>query len=171
MANVFSTLIQNFIDSKTYNNRNKGAYREKVQRISESFTAANIANGNVLAMLPIKREAIPISLRLANTDFDTNGSPTIVVDVGLYVLDAQRKTLTAVDSDYFATAITQLQSAATLTEIFNEAGRAVSTLSTPIGEAMNTTDGQYVIAITVTTGAATAAAGDITMELTVLEPN
>lgn len=117
--------------------------------------------GDVFMVCEIPKQFKVHSVMIFNDDMDSNGAPTLAVDVGLYDKDN-----VVVDADFFASAITTLQAAnKTGVEIAFESGvhTFLKSLDT-VGNAQSTADGnggKYKIGCTVTAAAATAVQGTL----------
>tara|TARA_R100000084_G_C4620787_1_gene133045 strand:+ start:391 stop:900 length:510 start_codon:yes stop_codon:yes gene_type:complete len=136
-------------------------------RVASGTIAAgtgDIDNDDVLMMVQIPSNAKVLSIKLFNDDLDSNGSPTLTTNVGLYYEDG-----TVLDEDCYATAITTLQAANTAgLELAFEA-RNVNAVANFVWEDGGLTSDPAVplrLAFTMSNAAATAAAGDITTVVT-----
>lgn len=126
----------------------------------------------VLCFLPWS--AVVQRIDIANDDLDSNGSPAMTFDLGLYDdVDGA----TARDADVYATDVTQFQAAAGFTELSFEArgielnGQAVwedAGLASLAAAKATNLSGAY-LAITIDTVAATQAAGDIAFRVTYVD--
>jgi hypothetical protein len=123
---------------------------------------------DVMLVLPLPSGARLHSLVIFNDDLDSNGVPALAVDVGgFYGNDVTGQTSgTVIDQDGIASAITTLQAANTAgVELVAEAS-PIEDIGKELWEIMGLTSnpgGTIYIGTTVTTAAATAAAGTITM--------
>lgn len=131
-------------------------------------TTTSLAANDVIVMTLVPSNCIMRSIKIANTDLDTNGTPTIAFHIGIHTIN-EAGTLTAVDNDFFSTAVAQLQSASDYVELINEAGNlgAANKAKRLYDAAGVTTDPKcmYAITMTISTGAATIAAGTIAFEI------
>lgn len=119
---------------------------------------------DVVLLFPIKQNERLISLVIFNDDLDSNCTPALAADVGLYKdVSSDGTSATVVDQDAYASAITTLQAANTTgVEVAFEARNITGmgqTVATDGGESDGSNERQ--VGITVTTAAGTAAAGDI----------
>ena len=136
-------------------------------RVASGTIAAgtgDIDNDDVLMMVQIPSNAKVLSIKLFNDDLDSNGSPTLAANVGLYYENG-----TALDEDCYATAITTLQAANTAgVEVAFEARNvnAVSNFAWEDGGLSSDPGGVLRIALTMSNVAATAAAGDVSVIVT-----
>ena len=146
----------------------------RVHSFAASITAATTSLdeiGDKIMMFRVPKNFVPNSLILRNNDLDSNGTPALAVDIGLYTEDVAAGTFTAKDADFFASAVTTLQ-AANLTGVDHVTESGVVTLDKlgqqSLYEILADTGGDagyYVVGIAVTTAAATAAQGIIHLEL------
>jgi len=118
--------------------------------------------GDIIRLARVPSNARLISLQVGNDDLD-GGGPTLAADLGLY----NSATDDVVDVDAFASASTQLQAAAALTNLIDEALATAAKL-TRVGnrvweDAGLSADpgGNMDIAFTLTAAATTPAAGTI----------
>jgi sporulation protein YlmC with PRC-barrel domain len=124
--------------------------------------------GDIILLAPVPSNAKIGSIKIFNDDLDSNGSPTLAANVGLYysgIGNGQRGLAeTVVDADCIASAITSLQAAVVLgSEVRFEAAN-ITTIDMEAWElgGLTVDPGGYLhIGLTITTVAATAAAGDI----------
>lgn len=120
--------------------------------------------GDIVVLFPIRQNESLISLVLFNDDLDSSCSPALAADVGLYKnVSADGTSATVVDADAYSSAITTLQAANTTgVEVAFEA-RNINTMGQTVADdgAESAGSAERFVALTVTTGAATAAAGDI----------
>lgn len=148
-----------------------------IDQIAAATTSLDEANDTIL-LCPINSNDVILDVLLMNDDLDSNGTPTLAVNVGLaYSGVGGTQALngntigTAADADCFATAATTLQAAVTswtsvrceaddITDVDKEAWEVAGLSSDP--------GGILLLSITVSTAAATAAAGDIVARVDVL---
>lgn len=122
--------------------------------------------GDIVRMIRIPTNCKPTSLRIYADDLDSNGTPTLAYDVGVY----RSNDGAAVDVDCFATATTVGQSAVTtspsesLVEAMDIA--KIGKYAWEIAGETSDPGGFYDVAITITTAAATGAAGTFTVVMT-----
>lgn len=110
-------------------------------------TAAQTAVNQVLASVDIPGDATVLDVILTTTDLDTNGAPAITIDVG----DSAGPSVP--DDNRFISASTIGQAGGTV--------RYGSTATNPVYT--YSTTGDQTIEVTVATGAATGAAGTVTL--------
>lgn len=151
---------------------NRGNVRLRRGKLSVT-TAMTDDVGDVLQMVRMGSRDVPLSIKVWNTDLDSNGAPTIAVDVGIYQPKPDG-TATVLDADAFASAITTLNAAADATEIMHEDKTANPI--TDRGQAMwelaglTADDGKPKdIAFTLTAVAATGVTGTIVVEVLFIE--
>jgi len=119
--------------------------------------------GDIIKMIRIPSNLRVSQLIIYNDDLDSNGTPALAVDVGLYRSD----TGAVLDADGFASAITTLQSANTAGVNIAFEAQDIASLGKKAWEFCSgvTSDPGVPldIALTVTTQAATAAAGTLSL--------
>lgn len=134
---------------------------QKVVIDKVALATTDIDASDIIHMGPIPSNAVITSIKLFNDDLDSNGSPTLAANVGLYYADG-----TVISAACIATAITTLQAsnvvgaevrfeAANITTVDSEAW-ALGGLSVDPG-------GMFYVSLTISNAAATAAAGDVVM--------
>lgn len=146
-------------------------YRVQVGDIAVT-TAALDAIGSVIVYAQVTHKSIIDSILISNTDMDTHSTPTLAFNLGLYTYDFTTDTFTLASTvaaaslvACFASASTQFQAAAALTELSSSASnvRVVAKMATRVsdllGDANINADRAYFIAATLTAAAATSAAG------------
>ena len=144
--------------------------RLHVLAVTHPVLTANIDEiADIVLLAPIPMDARVLRMDLFNDDLDSNGAPTLAVDVGLYYgNDHPTQAAGAVISaGAYATAITTLQSANTLgVNIANEARDIIRIGANRVWQDAGLTTnpgGNAYIGMRVTAAAATAAAGDVTL--------
>lgn len=149
----------------------KGAVKKVV--IDEVEVAStNIDDiGDIILMGPIPSNAVITSLKLFNDDLDSNGTPLLAANVGLYysgkgnVVDGVRKDYgVVVDADCIGTAITTLQAANVSGAELRFEAADIDTIDLEAWELAGLTSdcgGLLLVGLTVTAAAATGAAGGI----------
>lgn len=156
-------------------NRVRGSLKVQVDKKAILTTSIDEV-GDITLMAPLPSNAIITSIRLFNDDLDSHATPTLAADLGVYYTGLggnqaiNNKTIgTVVDADCIATAITTLQAANTLgVELLFEANDIVNIQKELWEVAGLSADcgGELALALTITTVAATAAAGDIAVIVT-----
>ena len=150
----------------------------KIRVWSDTIAAGtgDIDDNDILMMAEIPSNAKIKSIKLYNDDLDSNGSPALVTDVGIYNgnvkfndTDGSATAYAAegvIDRNCYGTVMTVLQAAVTAgTEVRYET-LGIETVGNFMWEDAGLTSdpGRMLrIALTIETVAATAAAGDITM--------
>lgn len=170
-STVYSDNITNIVANPTVSLDKKiGVKKVMIDEIEVATTSIDEI-GDVILLGLIPSNAVITSIKIFNDDLDSNGTPALAADVGLYysgrgnkVAGVAKSLGTVVDADCFASAITSLQAAVvTGSEVRFEAANidtidkeawAVAGLSADCG-------GQLAIGLTITTAAATAAAGGL----------
>lgn len=160
MTTKDSTLVTNFEASpQTMNKVYQLGGRVRVAQGTIALATTDLDVSDIVMLAPLPTSASIVSLKLAADDLDSNGSPTLAWNVGLYTTAG-----VAVDADCYATAITLGQAATAFTEYRYEAAN-INTCGQQLwedgGVSTNPDGGQYYVALTASTGAATAAAGDL----------
>lgn len=138
-------------------------------KVSYPALTTNIdETGDIILLTPLPATAKISSIKVFNDDLDGNATPALAVDVGLYKM-THDGTVTVLDADAYASAITTLQ-AANLTGVevaFESTVKDINNADMTkrvfedAGLSAVPNDGFIVLGLTVTTGAATAAAGDV----------
>lgn len=134
--------------------------------------------GDAIMFGPIPSNAVITDVEIMNDDLDSNGTPALAVNVGLYytgiggnqVLDGNTSG-TVIDADCFASAATTLQAATTTWQSLRfEADDIVDVTKEAwdVGALSADPGGLLYVGVAVTTAAATAAAGDVVMKITLL---
>lgn len=139
----------------------------------ELATTSIDETGDIALLFPVQGNHRLVSLVIFNDDMDSNGTPTLAADVGLYKdPNAAGTSATAVSATAYATAITTLQSANTTgVEIAFEArniDKMGQTVAVDGGESEHSKV-RYV-GLTITTTAATPVAGTLTWRAIVSVP-
>jgi len=155
-------------------------YRVQVGDIAVS-TAAQNAVGSQIILAQVTHKSIIDGILISNTDMDTNGTPTLAFNLGLYTYDFRNDTFTAASdvnssslAACFASASTQLQAAATLTELAGSAsnvrvcGKMAIRVADLIGDENVNPDVGYFIGMAISTASATAAAGTVSFRITTI---
>ena len=163
MANKNSTQVTNFLGGTTLN---PSALQHGKERVYKGTVA--LATGDLDANDTVMLAAVPSNLRIHELwiycdDLDSNGSPTLAADIGLYK-DDSASAPTVKDSDAYASAATTFQAAVTEGKNLAYEARDIANIQKRVFEdAGDTSDpgGYYLVGIKWTTGPATAAAGDI----------
>lgn len=124
--------------------------------------------GDIILLAPVPSNAVITSIKLFNDDLDSNGSPALAANVGLYYSGNGNGTGISsgdvVDADCFATAITTLQSAnVSGVDVRFEDGDIdnIDQEAWAVGGLSSDPGGYLYIGLTLTTAAATGAAGGI----------
>lgn len=172
MATVKSTNITNIESSPiTLLDGKVGIKKVMIDTIAVATTAVDNADDNILiGMVPSSAKIL--SIKVLNDDLDSNGTPTLAANLGLFygvnnVVSGVKKTSGDVlDADAFATAVTTLQAANTTgVELRYEAADIanIGQEAWEIGGLTEDCGGMLYIGFDLTTAAATAAAGDISL--------
>lgn len=172
---VNSEAVTNLVASpQVSNHRKTGRIKTIVDQIAVAATSIDDA-GDAILLCPIPSNAVILDVQILNDDLDSNGTPTLEGDFGLVYsgIGGNQKlngnTIgTAIDTNCFADASAELQSANTswtsvrtatdnITDVDLEAWQ-VGGLSADPG-------GILLINFTVGTAAATGAAGDLVVRV------
>ena len=177
MATAYSTELTN-LEATPQVMVSPGSATGKVRVWSDTIAAGtgDIDDNDILMMAEIPSNSKVISIKVYNDDLDSNGSPALVTDVGLYNggtkfndTDASATAYAAegvIDRDCYGTVSTVLQAAVTAGTEFRFETLNINTIASFAWEDAGLTSDPGVplrIALTIETVAATAAAGDITM--------
>ena len=154
--------------------KKKGEIKTIIDQDAIATTSIDEVN-DVMLFAPIPSNSVILDVLLLNDDLDSNGSPALAVNVGLYYSGIGEKQIkngntsgTVIDADCFASAATTLQAAnTTWTSVRFEADDIVDVKKEAWEVAGLTTDpgGILYVGLIVTTVAATAAAGDIVVRV------
>lgn len=172
-STVSSENVASIASSSLIDNR-QGVIKTIIDKKAVATTSIDEIGDKVL-FGPIPSNAVILDVLVLADDLDSNGSPALAVDVGLAysgiggVQKATNKVSgAAVDVDCFATAATTLQAAkVTWTSLRNEADDIVDIVK-PAWEIAGLSEdcgGLLWVSLTVTTAAATAAAGDVVVRV------
>jgi hypothetical protein len=152
-------------------NQKVGVLKQVIDEVE--ITAATDTNeiGDVILLGPIPSNAVITSIKLFNDDLDSNGSPTLAADVGLYysgkgnvVSGVAKASGEVIDADCIGTAITTLQSAnVSGTEVRFEAANidTIDSEAWQLGGLSADCGGLVYLGLTLTAAAATGANGGI----------
>lgn len=159
MTTKNSALITNFeaepqVQNKVYQLHG----RKRVAQGTLELATTDLDASDIVMLAPLPTGASITSIQLAADDLDSNATPTLAWNLGLYDTEG-----TAVDADCYATAITLGQAATALTEYRNEVAD-INTIGQQLWEDGGVTadpGGLYYVALTASAGAATAAAGTL----------
>ena len=159
MTTTKSDIVTNLDASpKVFNHKNEVGGL-KVVKGTLALGTGDIDDNDIIHLAKIPSSASIVSIKLFNDDLDSNGTPTLAANVGLYDKDG-----VVVDEDAYASAITTLQAANTAgVEVAFEA-RNINAINNEIwedgGQTADPKEG-YHVSVTIANGAATAAAGDL----------
>lgn len=166
------------IDASPQVLREAGSGTGKTRVFMDTIAAGtgDIDDNDVLMLAQVPSNAKIVSIQLFNDDLDSNGTPTLTANCGIYngpqdyIISGTRTAANAViDEDCYATLITTLQAANTTgVELAYEA-RNINAVANHVWEDAGLSEDPHVdlrIALTMSAAAATAAAGDVTMVVT-----
>ncbi len=131
---------------------------QQVIQDSVACLTTDLEAADIIMLAPVPSNARVSSIRLAADDLDGDSTPTLAFNLGLYTSGG-----VLVDADAYASAITLGQAATAHTEYAFEARGIEKTGQQVWQDAGASADpgGYYYLALTVSTVAATPAAGDI----------
>ena len=137
--------------------------------VSQSVATTSIdESADIVLFTEVPWNAYIKSIKVFNDDLDSHSTPALAVDIGLYNM-TKDGTVTVLDADAYASAITTLQ-AANLTGVevaFESTVKDIDATDTAkrvfedAGLTAEPADGFCLLGMTVTTAAGTAAAGDV----------
>jgi hypothetical protein len=177
MATAYSTELTSF-EAVPQVMADSGSAGGKVRVWADTIAAGtgDIDDDDIIMMAEIPSNAKIKSIKLYNDDLDSNGSPTLVTDVGIYNgnvkfndTDGSATAYAAegvIDRDCYGTVMTTLQAANTAGVEVRYETLGVETVGNYMWEDAGLTSdpGKNLrIALTIETVAATAASGDISM--------
>ena len=177
MATAYSTELTSF-EAVPQVMADSGSAGGKVRVWADTIAAGtgDIDDDDIIMMAEIPSNAKIKSIKLYNDDLDSNGSPTLVTDVGIYNgnvkfndTDGSATAYAAegvIDRDCYGTVMTMLQAANTAGVEVRYETLGVETVGNYMWEDAGLTSdpGKNLrIALTIETVAATAASGDISM--------
>ena len=168
-SNVNATKLTNLIASpQTIGDKLKGKQIVAIDKIALETTSVDEIGDSFTFGILIPSNAIITSVKILNDDLDAHATPTIAANVGLVYSGIGHNNSKvigdAADVDVFATAVTTLQAANVtpvelrfeaddIVDIVKEAWDACGIASDP--------GGFFLLRVTLTAAAATAAAGDV----------
>lgn len=164
MANKQTTLLSNRgSQTSAVTPNNVANERGRVRQVSGTIEleTGDLDLNDVLMLCGVPTGAVVNSIKLASDDLDSNGTPALAWDLGVYSgADDAAETK---DEDAYASAITLGQAATAFTEYAFEA-RNISACGQKVyedaGDSSDPND-EYFIGLAVSTAAATAAAGTL----------
>lgn len=150
----------------------------RVKTIVDSATVATTSldeTGDIVLFGPIPSNAVILGVKVVNADLDSNGTPALTVDWGLYYSGIggnqafTGKTIgTVIDADVFEAADTALQAAVKVPDDKRLVTDAVGDIVKEAWEAGGLSSdpgGLFLVGMTVVTAAGTAAAGDVVVRI------
>ena len=160
MTTKDSSLVTNYEASPTVMNPTQELHgRVRIAQGTIALATGDLDNNDIVMLAPVPKGCSITSIQLASDDLDSNGTPTLAWNVGVYETDG-----TVVDEDCYATAITLGQAATAFTEYRFEAAN-INTCGQKVwedaGDSAQPEAATYYLAMTVSTAAATGAAGDV----------
>lgn len=168
MGTVYSNLLTD-LNTVPRERLHSGVQRGRVRSIAGTIEVAtgDIDAADIIMLARVKSSDRVRRITLFNDDLDSNGSPTLAAHVGLYQTDG-----TLVDADAYASAITTLQAANAVGVNVAFEARDVAKMGQPVWKDAGLTEdngAEYLIAITISNAAATAAGGTISFDVELVE--
>ena len=163
MATQNSDLVANFEASPRVANDPQELHGVKRVALGNVAVAADgTETGDIIMLAPIPSNAVITSIKLASDDLDSGSPAALAWNLGLYTTAGVVK-----DADAYASAITLGQSATAYTEYRFEAANINETAQKVYADATDTSDPGtfYYLALTISTAAATGAAGDLAFQV------
>lgn len=171
MTQKNSNLVASFFDSIGSGILSGKHHGNKLLTFTDTIPllTTDLDAGDIIGLIPVKSSDSIKSIKLFHDDLDSNGTPALAVDIGLYAIDSSGAlTATGGDVDVYADGATELQSAGTSGTELAFKTRNITLINNEVwqdlGESADTKV-NYVLAITVATVAATQAAGDLTYKI------
>ena len=159
MATIDSGLMANIVASPKVLNEKKDHGRALIVSGTAALTAGQVIDNNIVRLARLRSSDSIKSIKIFNDELDTNGSPTLTANLGLYKVDG-----TVVDEDCFASLATTFQAVNTGGVELGFEARDINGIGNELwqdGGASADPEIEYDVAITFSAAAATAAAGDI----------
>lgn len=128
-------------------------------RIAVALTALQAVNANVVEFGELPADCVPVDYKIAATDLDTGATPTIAFDVG--ILNAAGTAVSATANDggaKWVAASTLAQAGGLLLATASKAAWDILGVVAPV-------EAGRKLGLVFTAGAATAAAGTVTLEV------
>lgn len=167
ISTVKSANVTNISASpKVYLDRKVGEKKVMIDQIAVATTSLDEV-GDVILFGPIPANATITSIKIFNDDLDSNGTPLLAANVGLYYAgdNGGVKVLGDVlSATCFGTAITDLRAANVIGAELRFEAADITTMGQKAWEIGGLTAeirGNLLIGLTISAAAATAAAGDI----------
>lgn len=136
-----------------------------VRATKEIATTSIDEVGDIIHMLRVPAAMVIDELVLFNDDLDSHSTPTLAADIGVYRAD----TGVVVDADGFGSAVTTLQAANTAGVNIAFEAEDIANAEKPLWERVGLSahpGTDLLISLTITTEAATAAAGTLSLRAT-----
>lgn len=168
MATVKSPLITNF-EAGTRPDAREFHGNVRTAMATDALGTGDIDDDDEFHLVPVPMNARIVSIKVFNDDLDGHACPTLAANLGLYYggdngLDVTRGDV--IDEDCYATAITTLQAANTSGVELAFEVRDIANVGQEVWEdgGLSSNPGGFAyIGFKVSTAAATAAAGDVTL--------
>ncbi len=158
-----SVLTNADAEPQVLNRSSEDGAKLRVKTGTLELATGDLDAADTVELVDLPTNAVVHSIQIANDDLDSDGSPTLVMDVGLYDITDAGALGAAKDDNVYASASTQLQAAAGFTELAFSARNIDEAAQQVFEDAGDTTDpaGVFRLVLTFDTGAATAAAGTL----------
>lgn len=166
MTNVTSTRLSNMTAAQPIMNPKGNECSPVVVKDVVAVGTANLAANSYIYLCMLPLEAKVHDIKLLNDVLDSNGSPTLTVDVGVSVMDKNGNVATASKDAVYASNVTIGATVNTVSSNLAFSARnssaIMSTVATDLGDAVVPNDGtKAILTVKVHTAAATAAAGNL----------
>lgn len=143
-----------------------GVSRNKTGTVE--LLTGELVPGQTVELLDLPPNAVVRKITLYNDDLDSDGTPTLTADVGLYTVDENDLVVVA-DIDAYASAITTLQAVNTAGVEVQFEARDIDKIEKRVFEDAGLSavpeDGLLRLVLTILAGAATAAAGTLSFNV------
>jgi hypothetical protein len=127
--------------------------------VEVTLTAAQVALNNVVQLLKLPADCVPVGYAISNADLDSNGAPTLTADFGILNEAGTAISIATADGgDEWLDGSTAVQSASLTLHTANKT--AYDALRN-----VESSDEDRIVALVFATAAATAAGGTIGVEL------
>ncbi len=164
------------IDNKVLIDSGKYASIVRSSHETVALLTTDIDDDDIVLLLELPSAAKILSIKIYNDDLDSDGSPTLASDLGFYAArgftDSNGTVYLAdgvIDRDAMATAITTLQAANTAGVELRYEVQNITTVASDVWQLAGLASNPNIplrLALTMSTVAATAVAGDVTVQVT-----
>lgn len=173
-SSIVSSGITNALTGAVDQNKSN-RFRTVVKQGQITIGSSDITSGNYIIFDSVEANAIPISIKIWNTDLDSNSTPTAAYSAGVFkrkVDGTYSINNTGDDAIFAASGQTDLQAANTSgVDVVDIAGnfRRAAKIGNRIADVAGTTNAQpshFYVGLKITASAATGASGTIGYEIT-----